>query len=226
MNSACKIPHMCSHRGYFPTTHDKYKYCIDLACDTLEECKYGSDFNEIYKTKPTDTQIEELQDYLYVKGQLAEREKEKRRSALFNKYNEEGQLITISIDQEYKQPAKLMGDILNELKSYKFITDYDALACCEVNGENGYNPHIHVAVRKSKAPSSVAQPLRLKFVADKNGVRREKWQCYRVQVETMPYGSASKYCYGEKTSPEKMIACEKDEKWRMENGIKNIYQIN
>ncbi len=223
MESACLQPHICAHRLAPITRHTKRN---TYECEDLGECKYGTDFNELFKKRPTEMEIHDLQEWLHIKGNLAQQEAQKRRARLFAKHNEEGQLISIMLDQKYKQIPELMGDILNELKSYKMITENDGIASVEIEGEGGWNPHIHVAIKKTKAPSLVAQPLYLKFVKDKHGNKREKYQCYRISVDPMPYGAAAKYVYGEKSDPEKLEKCKKDEAWRIENGMKAVYHIN
>jgi len=130
------------------------------------------------------------------------------------------------LDQNYKQIPELMGDILNELKSYVMITENDGIVSVEIEGEGGWNSHIHVAIKKTKALSLVAQPLYLKFVKDKHGNKREKYQCYRISVDPMPYGAAAKYVYGMKCDLIKQEKVKKDEEWRTLNGMKSVYHIN
>lgn len=221
-------------REVLRTKHNCIHRCNEQACErpnteecnNLPDCKYGNRYSCIFRNKPTPDEIEEYITMLDIKFELAQEETRIRKAKLFAKHNDHGQLISIMLDKDYKQIPELMGDILNELKCYKDITENDAVASVEIEGENGYNPHIHVAVRKVKAPSALAQPLYLKFVADKNGKRREKWQCYRISVDDMPYGAASKYVYGEKTSDEKKEKCKIDQKWRIENSMKSVYHIN
>lgn len=130
-----------------------------------------------------------------------------------------GQLITLCIDKEYKQVPKLAEEIISVIK----LTDYDCLldaaATIELYGksETELNPHIHIATKKLKPDGAVAQLFRRKFI-------KAKWQVYRVDVKGLPWDSAIDYVGGIKEGA-KLAATEKDKEYRLKHNLQDIYDL-
>jgi len=185
-------------------------------------CEYchGWRYNEWFHEKPTDLEVQELILKQQIKCDLAKKVKRKKYNELINGADKNnGQLITLCIDKEYKQVPKLAEEIISVI----IKADYDCLlgarASIELYGksETELLPHIHIVTKKLKPDGAVAQLFRRKFVKD-------KWQVYRVDVKTLPYESAEAYVNGDKEGA-KLAATVKDKEYRQANGLQDIYDL-
>lgn len=139
-----------------------------------------------------------------------------------------GQLITLCIDQKYQQIPKLCGDIIAEIKKTDYSCISGATAVIEIHGSDGnINPHIHISTKKLKNAGATAQLFRRKFT-------KPKWQVYRVDVKDLPYQSACDYVAGHKAqgaddfidqSWGKMASVIKDREYREQNNLEHIYHL-
>ena len=155
-----------------------------------------------------------------LKCEMAKKVKRKKYMELYNGTDKNnGQLITLCIDKEYKQVPKLCGDIISVIIKAEYDCLLDAQATIELYGTNKvWNPHIHIATKKLKPNGAVAQLFRRKLVKD-------KYQVYRVDVKDLPYDSACAYVGGFKDSPEKNEASEMDREYRNEHSLEHIYEL-
>lgn len=192
-------------------------------------CCLGGDWNEFFETKPTEAQLLTWIEDFTIKGKLAREHAEKRRKQKYCMSSPYSQLITISIDQEYKQPIKAQYDILDRIRkaNYKWMTD-DATASFEYYGKDGkWNPHVHFSITKTEKPSTIAQALNRVFyeTADKKRVKKWEYAIYsRVNCVDRPKETANNYIEGNKAD-DKMASVDKDKKFREENGIPHIFKI-
>lgn len=198
------------------TNHEYYtdELCINGCC---EYC-YGHRYNEWFAEKPT---LEEVREYILrqkLKCDLAEKQKKNNEKKAMLKIKDEDQLITICINQDYKQIPDLFRDIIAVIRDAKYSFLMDANAVCEVTGKNGkFNPHIHIHTRKIKRDGQVAQVLRRKLV-------NEKYQVYNIDVKSLPRKEAMDYVEGYKTG-DKLEATAKDKEYREANNLDHIYEI-
>lgn len=199
------------------TKQDEHWVNDECAAGYCEYCN-GWRWNEWFQEKPTDEEINDLILKQIIKVEMAKKLKRKKKNEIIYGTNtNNGQLITLCIDKDYAQVPKLATEIISVIRS----SDYQCIDGCkaviELYGENGWNPHIHLATKKLKQNGQVAQLFRRKFV-------KNKYQCYRVDVKELPYESALAYVMGEKEN-DKIEMLEKDMKYRKENKLLSIYDI-
>jgi hypothetical protein len=151
---------------------------------------------------------------------LAKKVKRKKYNELINGADKNnGQLITLCIDKDYKQVPKLAEEIISVIIKADYDCLLDAQATIELYGksETELLPHIHIVTKKLKPDGAVAQLFRRKF-------QKDKYQVYRVDVKTLPYESAEAYVMGEKEGA-KLAATAKDKAYRQANGLQDIYDL-
>lgn len=199
----------------------KREYWVNEECGGgyCEYC-YGARYNEYFEEKPNEAEVMALIRQKQLKTDRAQIERDKDyKKELYNEDKNNGQLITLCIDKDYKQIPKLYGDIVAEIKksNYGFLSE--AKAVLEIHTENGIRPHVHVLTKKIKKAGYVSQILRRKF-------QNDKYQIYRIDVKPLPYECGEDYVNGNKGEPsegEYKFACvQKDRDYRMENKIENI----
>ncbi len=198
----------------------KYEYWVNDEC-AAGACLFclGRQHNEWFQEKPSDTEIDDWILKNQIKCELAKKAKRKRyNEILMGNEKNNGQLITLSLDQKYQQIPKLFADIIAEIRKADYEFLLGAFATLEVYGKDGnYNPHCHIITKKIKNPGVVTQAFRRKFIKD-------KWQCYRVHIRELPYEAGDIYCQGIKETS-KQDAVAKDEKYRQDNNILSYYII-
>jgi hypothetical protein len=190
--------------------------CANGCC---EYC-YGHRYNEWFAEKPTREDIKEFILKQRLKCDMAEKVKRKTYKDLLNNGEGEendGQLITLCIDKEYKQVPKLATEIISVIRNTKYNFIENGYACIEVFGKDDFAPHIHIVTKKLKRNGVIAQTLRRKF-------QTTKWQVYRVDVKALPYNTAWDYVGGEKQLA-KQGQCEKDREYREKNNLLDLYEL-
>lgn len=213
--------------GEVEPTAKKAEYWVNETCAT-DACEYcaGWRYNEWFTEKPTESEISEMLMKNTIKCDLAKKVKRKKKNGLlFSGTENDGQLISLSIDQKYIQIPKLCGDIIAEIRKTNYACLKDAQAVCEFYGggkdnDDGigqWNPHIHIVTKKMENAGTVAQLLRRKFI-------KPKWQVYRVHIKEEPEACARKYVEGEKVD-EKIEDTIKDRQYREDNGLSHIYDL-
>lgn len=189
--------------------------CINGCC---EYC-YGYRYNEWFAEKPT---LEDVREYVMkqrLKCDLAEKHKKEQEQKAKLDLKEEGQLITLSINQEYKQVPSLFRDIIQKIKDANYGFLYDSYAALEVTGKDDkWNPHIHIVTKKVKRNGQVAQVLRRKF-------QNDKFQIYNVDVKALPWKIGVDYVNAGKVYY-KLEATAKDKEYREANNLEHIYYLN
>lgn len=179
-------------------------------------------YNLSFKEKPTRPQVIEYLMAMDVKNQ-------KNDQIQKNKYDfvKTGEIMcciaTLSIDQNYKQVPKLIGEIISELRRAKYKWYCRPIATCEFfSGENGkYNPHIHIInkrdINNGVAPSVIKQALTKKF-------KNAKYQVYNVDARAIPITAGENYIMGCKKEI-KLDNCKKDKDYRESNYLKEFYDL-
>jgi len=171
----------------------KQEYWVHEACagGYCEYC-YGARYNEYFEEKPTDAEVISLIRQKQLKTDRAALHLAKQyKKELYKDDEDNGQLITLCIDKDYKQIPKLCGDILAEIKQSNYGFMSEAKAVCEIHTEHGIRPHIHIITKKIKKAGYVSQILRRKF-------QNPKYQIYRVDVKVLPYECGEDYVNGHK----------------------------
>nr|QNG41050.1 hypothetical protein [Pygoscelis antarcticus] len=197
------------------------EHWVEEAC-AYGQCEYchGWQYNEWFQEKPTDSEVQELILKQQIKVDLAKKVKRKKYNELINGADKNnGQLITLCIDKDYKQVPKLAEEIISVIIKADYDCLLDAQATIELYGksETELLPHIHIVTKKLKPDGAVAQLFRRKF-------QKDKYQVYRVDVKTLPYESAEAYVMGEKEGA-KLAATAKDKAYRQANGLQDIYDL-
>lgn len=180
-------------------------------------------WNDIFVKEPTDY---EIQQYLMkLDGKNAKQAQYQKN--LYNQIiNDEVMacLGTISIDQDYKQVPKLIGDIVALLKrtSWQWEDEFVARAEFYSDVDGKWNPHIHILNKRNLAhgvpPSKIKQALEKKLKGD-------KYQVYRIDCCARPFTAGENYINGLKKT-EKQENVEKDRQYRLENNIDEIYYLS
>ncbi len=200
---------------------EKKEHWVNEEC-AAGYCEYchGWRYNEWFQEKPTNEEVNDMIMKQQLKCDMAKKVKRKKYMELRNGADiNNGQLITLCIDKDYKQVPKLVGDIISVIIKTDYDCLLDAAATIELYGTNKlWNPHIHIATKKLKPNCAVAQLFRRKFVKD-------KYQVYRVDVKDLPMSAAMAYVGGHKDSPEKNEASEMDREYRNENSLEPIYDL-
>lgn len=198
----------------------KSEFWVNNECAT-DACEYcsGWKYNEWFQEKPTESDIRELLMKHAIRCDMAKKVKRKKYNAILHNGEENnGQLITLAIDKEYKQMPKLCEDIINEVRKSNYACLHNAEAVCEFYGTDGdWNPHIHVVTKKVENAGKIAQLFRRKFI-------KPKWQVYRVHIKEEPYEAARKYVHHDKIE-EKTEAMKKDKEYRSTHSLSDIYEI-
>jgi hypothetical protein len=199
----------------------KQEYWVNEECGGgyCEYC-YGHRYNEYFEEKPTMEDVIALLRKKQLKTDRAQliRDKEYKKE-LYGYDENNGQLITLCIDKDYKQIPKLYGDIVSQIKqsNYGFLSK--AQAVLEIHTEHGIRPHIHLLTEKIKKAGYVSQILRRKF-------QNDKYQIYRIDVKQLPYEAGADYIRGDKGGEEtdvvKTALVQKDREYRMRNKIENL----
>jgi hypothetical protein len=208
----------------------KQEHWVNEAC-AYGQCEYchGYQYNEWFNEKPTEEEISSRILREQIKCDMAKKVKRKKYNEILNGADKNnGQLITLCIDKDYKQVPKLAEEIISVIIKAQYDCLLDSKATIELYGksETELLPHIHILTKKLKPDGAVAQLFRRKFVKD-------KYQVYRVDVKTLPYESGEDYVMGHKgggvdegdTSWNKMAAVIKDKEYRSIHNLKDIYDI-
>ncbi|AXH74781.1 MAG: putative replicase [Cressdnaviricota sp.] len=129
------------------------------------------------------------------------------------------QLITIMIDQEVKEPdkvIKLQHSIMNKLIGAKYKWMINVSYRYEYySGEiNKWNPHIHIKIDKLDRDGAVAQAVRRKLSAFK--------EVYRVDVKSKKSEIYDAYIMGDKQES-KTVNLGYDSVFRETHGIDEVY---
>lgn len=194
---------------YWVNDECAYGYC--------EYC-YGHRYNKWFLEKPTQKDIDEFILKQQIKSDIAEKTKKNEYYKILARKDEGGQLITLCINQNYKQVPKLATEIISVIRNIQYSFIIDGYACIELYGKGeNWNPHIHIVTRKVKRLGVVAQALRRKF-------QNDKYQIYRVDVKSVPYEEGSQYVDGIKVFG-KQEASNKDKEYREENNLYHIYKL-
>ncbi len=209
---------------------EKKEHWVNEACAEgwCEYC-HGWQFNEWFQEKPTNEDVNELIMNQQLKCDLAKKVKRKKYMEKFNGEDKNnGQLITLCIDKDYKQVPKLAEEIISVIIKTDYDCLLDAQATIELYGksETELTPHIHIVTKKLKPDGAVAQLFRRKFI-------KPKWQVYRVDVKPLPYECGEDYVNGNKGEPSeaeanswnKMDAVKKDREYRLKHNLRDIYPL-
>ena len=190
--------------------------CINGCCSYC----YGHDYNEMFAEKPNDEQVYKKIEECRIKCDKSM--EEQRKAYNLKKFGEDendGYLITLSIDKAYLQVPKLAEEIISVIKETQYKDIIDGYAVIEVTGEDmEWNPHIHCVTKKVGKAGALAQVLRRKFI-------NEKYQIYRVHIEPVKYERALTYMEGDKID-DKLAQVEADKKYRNDNKLKRIYNLS
>jgi hypothetical protein len=217
-----EVNHEAKKQEFWINDECAFGYC--------EYC-YGHRYNEWFIDKPTEAEVMDLILKQKVKCELSKKHKKKKYNEIINSGMENnGQLITLCIDQNYLQIPKLCGDIIAEIKKADYSCISGATAVIEIHGSDGkINPHIHISTKKIKNAGQIAQLFRRKFV-------KPKYQVYRVDVKELPYHAANDYVAGHKAEASsddiandrswgKMASVIKDREYREQNNLDHIYHL-
>jgi len=179
-------------------------------------------WNDIFVKKPTDY---EIQQYLMKLDGKNAKQSQYQKNLQNQIINDEVMacLGTISIDKDYQQVPKLIGDIISVLRKTSWKWEDEFVARAEFfSGEDGqWNPHIHILNKRNLAhgvaPSKIKQALEKKL-------KGEKYQVYRVECFARPFGAGENYINGLKKE-DKQENVERDRQYRLENNIDEIYYL-
>jgi len=201
------------------------------------ECRNGcclnGHWNEFYEIKPSEAEIVQTLEALEVKALQAARLREQRIEAKVNLNSDSAQLITINLDQNYKQIIKLQYAVLDKLKSMKtkWMTP-DATASFEYYGKKGnWNPHVHCIISKTQKKGDIAQALNRVFYEKYNKKTKEKTRIHEytlyapVDVTDISKDTADNYINGDKQKA-KMDAVNKDREYRDKYNVPHTFKIN
>lgn len=124
------------------------------------------------------------------------------------------QFITVALPNDYDL-GKL--DSLLTKKMQKWL--HNATAVIENHSASGINLHVHILKLGNYNKTKIIRDLSRKFKIDRNFID-VKWS-----TERLDYINRQNYINGIKLDEEKRENCKLDREWRIENNLKEKYQL-
>ena len=159
-----------------PITQDE---ALTMACELMRKAQNW-----------TDDDVEQF--WTNVRGARRQEEMRRREQKKIDKLINT-QLITVSFDQEMENVEVEMKRFIDEVTKAQYECFDGAIAVCEFYGDEGnWNPHIHIATYRVKAPSVVGLAIKKKVKA------KFKDTIYNVNYVEAHDDRHMKYVKGEK----------------------------
>ncbi|AXQ66406.1 MAG: transposase [Cressdnaviricota sp.] len=185
-----------------PMTQDE---ALVVACELMRRVKQW-----------TDEDIEQL--WTNVRGarnhEQMRRREQKKAERLINT-----QLITVSFDQKMENVEEEMERFIDEVTKARYECLDGAIAVCEFYGDEGnWNPHVHIATYRVKAPSVVGLAIKKKVKS------KFKDTIYNVNYVEAHDDRHMKYVKGEKRET-KGESLTRDKEHRASKGLEELYHL-
>jgi len=210
-------------RGIMLSTDYQHRCCgrscrIDDACEACGRINRKVDENE----------VDEQLFAMYTMSSILSQQRQskqitdgKRKAGTNNEL-----LITFVFDQVPRSRESELKAIENQKSviealqcaDYRWFRDCEVLYNFEYFTKDGtkWKPHLHLALEKTAARSTIQQTLYTKFV------EKKKFDVYGVNVVVRPNKVAKNYVKGLKRA-DKSVACDIDDIFREENDLKKFY---
>lgn len=202
-------------------------------------------WNIHFPDKPTYAELTRYLDELEVKTDLSLFARKKRLEQVAN-----GDVmcyfITISFDKmildnntgnadipfgayNHDKLKKVMYQVMEAFRNAEYTWGEEPVACCEFYSKSGFNPHIHIIVKKNYKStmkrSTIQQGLQRKFQKEYNGKKnKNNYDCYNVNVLNRPVQAGENYVSGLKQDS-KLDDVALDKKYRENFNYKELYYL-
>ncbi len=213
----------------FRTHRDLLSHIMSLRDDTPGQ------FNRHFNERPTDAILIDYLDDMEIRADEAVVLRKQRLAR--KRYGDlECYHITISFDKKtrpdgtfnHQKVKECMMSFMSSFERTNYKWSVDPIAVCEFYTESGFNPHIHMIVKKNyldssvKTPSQIQQLLRRKYIENKNN--KPVYGIYSVNVKKLPLNKGENYVNGLKQDS-KLDNVEKDKKYRQVYGYGGLYSL-
>lgn len=124
------------------------------------------------------------------------------------------QLITVALPNDFD--LDLLKDKIKKIK-YSYLKN--ALLTVEFYSKSGENLHIHALKKGNYQKGKIVRDLSRYFKITTNFIDVESSSDPQIYLNRLSYIN------GEKSDPDKMLNCLRDQKWRKDNNFEEIYYL-
>lgn len=212
-----------------------HRHLLSHIMSLRDETSSDGQFNRHFKEKPTEAMIIDHLDLMEIRADesvvLRKQRLARKRYGDLECYH-----ITLSFDKKpleddynHYKVKECMMSFLSNFQGTNYKWSIDPIAVCEFHTDSGFNPHIHMIIKKNyenntvKTPSQIQQVLRRKYILNK--ALQPVCGIYSINVKKLPISKGEDYVNGLKQDG-KLDNVEKDKRYRQRRGYKDLYYVS